>query len=144
MVLDKTPYVFPVANVGASGTETQDKSVTITENGVTRVVPDSGKTLSGVTITVDVASATSEFPIVLNVNIPTASWSNNSLTINSESAAKMEKVTPSSDILLYPNSGSGDNFFDGGVAISSISNGEIVLSRTTDSGDLSIQIIILN
>lgn len=64
MVLGDKQYVFPIESVNSGGTgETQTKSVTITENGTTRVVPDSGKTLSSVLITVDVAGLDSFIPV---------------------------------------------------------------------------------
>lgn len=145
MVLDNRQYVFPIANTNSGGNiETQAKSVTITQNGSTRVLPDSGKTLSSVTITVDVQSATNEFPIVINAALPSVSWQNNTLTLDRNTIPQLEKITANSNILLYPNEGSGEKFFDSGITISSISDGEIVLSRTIDGGDLSIQVIILN
>ena len=44
--------------VNVPATPTQEKSVTITENGTTEVTPDSGKNLSKVTITTNVAGVT--------------------------------------------------------------------------------------
>lgn len=59
------PLVFPdgfSAAVGAISTapDTQEKSVTITENGTSSVTPDEGKTLSRVDVTVDVAGGGSD------------------------------------------------------------------------------------
>ena len=51
-------YVGSNLTVNVPATPTQEKSVTITENGTTEVTPDSGKNLSKVTITTNVAGVT--------------------------------------------------------------------------------------
>lgn len=51
-------YVSGNLTVNVPATPTQEKSVTITENGTTEVTPDSGKNLSKVTITTNVAGIT--------------------------------------------------------------------------------------
>ena len=67
------PLVFPdgfSAAVGAISTapDTQEKAVTITENGTTSVTPDEGKVLSKVDVTVNVpATPTEEKTVLLNM-----------------------------------------------------------------------------
>lgn len=51
-------YVGSNLTVNVPATPTQEKSVTITENGTTEVTPDSGKSLSKVTVTTNVAGIT--------------------------------------------------------------------------------------
>lgn len=51
-------YVPNNLTVNVPATPTQEKSVTITENGTTEVTPDSGKNLSKVTVTTNVAGIT--------------------------------------------------------------------------------------
>ncbi len=48
---------YEKVTVNVPSTPTQEKSITITENGTTEVTPDSGKNLSKVTITTNVASS---------------------------------------------------------------------------------------
>lgn len=62
--------------VSVPPTPTQEKNVTITENGSQTIIPDEGKTLSKVTITVDVVP--SSLP---TLNAPTIAISDNTLTI---------------------------------------------------------------
>lgn len=62
-------------NVNVPGKEEQTKSVTITANGTVKITPDTGKTLSEVTV---IAAVESEKP---TLNAPTISLSNSTLTI---------------------------------------------------------------
>lgn len=62
-------------NVNVPGKEEQVKSVTITANGSVKITPDSGKTLSEVTV---ITAVESEKP---TLNAPTISLSNSTLTI---------------------------------------------------------------
>ena len=63
--------------VFSPGGETQEKSVTITENGTTEITPDEGYTLSKATVNVNVPSGGSEYnvlaPAIDNSNINTGS-----------------------------------------------------------------------
>lgn len=54
--------------VNVPSTPTQEKSVTITENGTTQVTPDSGKALSKVTVVTNVPAKTEEKTITVTEN----------------------------------------------------------------------------
>ena len=72
--------------VFSPGGETQEKSVTITENGTTEITPDAGYTLSKATVNVSVSSGGSDYnvlvPAIDNSDINTGSLYENITSVN--------------------------------------------------------------
>lgn len=72
--------------VFSPGGETQEKAVTITENGTTEITPDEGYTLSKATVNVSVSSGGSDYNVLVpaldNSNINTGSLYENITSVN--------------------------------------------------------------
>ena len=107
--------------VNVPGKEEQVKSVTITANGSVKITPDSGKTLSEVTV---ITAVESEKP---TLNAPTISLSNSTLTITNP-------ATNGNFVTSY-------RIFNGSAELAVVTSKTIDLSTLlTDSGTYSITV----
>lgn len=107
--------------VNVPGKEEQVKSVTITANGSVKITPDSGKTLSEVTV---ITAVESEKP---TLNAPTISLSNSTLTITNP-------ATNGNFVTSY-------RIFNGSAELAVVTSKTVDLSTLlTDSGTYSITV----
>lgn len=108
-------------NVNVPGKEEQTKSVTITANGIVKITPDAGKTLSEVTV---ITAVESEKP---TLNAPTISLSNSTLTITNP-------ATNGNFVTSY-------RIFNGSAELAVVTSKTVDLSTLlTDSGTYSITV----
>ena len=108
-------------NVNVPGKEEQTKSVTITANGTVKIMPDTGKTLSEVTV---ITAVESEKP---TLNAPTISLSNSTLTITNP-------ATNGNFVTSY-------RIFNGSAELAVVTSKTVYLSTLlTDSGTYSITV----
>lgn len=108
-------------NVNVPSKEEQTKSVTITANGTVKITPDTGKTLSEVTV---ITAVESEKP---TLNAPTISLSNSTLTITNP-------ATNGNFVTSY-------RIFNGSAELAVVTSKTVDLSTLlTDSGTYSITV----
>lgn len=81
VVADEGYCGLSAVEVNVPPTPTQEKNITITENGSQTIIPDEGKTLSKVTITVNVVPSSQP-----TLNAPTIAINNSTLTITNHAS----------------------------------------------------------
>ena len=72
--------ILETVNSLSSGKEEQEKSIEITENGTTEILPDDGKTLSKVSITTNIEGGNSGSGDFIDIRNSLSSYNNDSLT----------------------------------------------------------------